>query len=145
MNFDNLKTFDVGYKIVVTPFIDKERTRQAQAEFKKSKKSFKGLKKFLCKFIPGCTAEDEVEKDPPIIYKDKYTIDRVYLWGKFLEPENNVNSEKFPWKFIVSDRIEVHKGVFYPTSVYKASQVFLTLTEAQAEWMKIVNENSADN
>lgn len=143
MNFDHLKTYDVGYKIVVTPITDWESTRRAQAEFEKTKKSSKGLKKFLCKFIPGCTVE--VEKEPPVIYKDKYTIDRVYLWGKFLEPENNVNSEKFDWKFIVSDRIEVHKGVFYPAGVYKADEVFLTLTEAQAEWVKRNNENSADN
>lgn len=134
MNFDNLKTFDVGYKIVVTPFIDKERTRQAQAEFKKSKKSFKGLKKFLCKFIPGCTVE------PPVIYKIKYDIRRVFLWGKFLEPEYNVNSEKFDWKFIVSDRVEVHKGGLYPEH-----EVFLTATEAEAECEKRNNENSADN
>jgi hypothetical protein len=131
MNFDNLKTYYVGYKIVPCEITDWESTRRAQAEFEKSSK---GFKKFLCKFIPGCTVE------PPVIYKIKYDIRRVFLWGKFLEPEYNVNSEKFDWKFIVSDRVEVHKGGLYPEH-----EVFLTATEAEAECEKRNNENSADN
>jgi hypothetical protein len=62
------------------------------------------------------------------------------LWGKFLEPEHNINSEKFDWKFIVSNSIGLRKG-----ELYAANEVFLTLSEAQAECEKRNNEISADN
>lgn len=133
MNLDNLKTYDVGYKIELDVTTDWESMWRAQDEFKKSSR---GLKKFLCKFIPGCT----VEKEPPYIYKKKYKIRRVYLCGKFLEPEFNINSEKFDWKFIVSDSVGLDKE-----GLYAANEVFLTLSEAQAECEKRNNEISADN